>query len=143
MNAILDQAAMHWAHIAPLLTEPENEADYDAKVEALDELLDMVGDDEDHPLAGLAARLGDIIEAYDEEHRPMPGVSSVDVLRYLMEEHGVTQSNLPEVGAQPVVSAILAGKRSLNWRQICGLSERFGVPTDAFKVHQTLDDLLL
>ena len=133
MNAILDQATMHWAYIAPLLSEPESEADYDTKVEALDELLDMVGDDENHPLAGLAARLGDIIEAYDEGHRPMPDASNVDVLRYLMEEHGVTQSNLPEVGAQPVVSAILAGKRSLNWRQICGLSERFGVPTDAFK----------
>lgn len=133
MNAILDQATMHWAYIAPLLSEPESEADYDTKVEALDELLDMVGDDENHPLAGLVARLSDIIEAYDEEHRPMPDVSNVDVLRYLMEEHGVTQSNLPEVGAQPVVSAILAGKRSLNWRQICGLSERFGVPTDAFK----------
>ncbi|MCW4153009.1 transcriptional regulator [Halomonas sp. 18H] len=114
MSAILDQAAMHWAHIAPLLTEPENEEGYDAKVEALDELLDMVGDDEDHPLAGLAARLGDIIEAYDEEHRPMPEASSVDVLRYLMEPHGVTQSHMPEIGPQPVVSAILAGKRSLN-----------------------------
>ncbi|GED23580.1 helix-turn-helix domain-containing protein [Halomonas halmophila] len=133
MSAILDQAAMHWPHIAPLLTEPENEEGYDAKVEALDALLDMVGDDEDHPLAGLAARLGDIIEAYDEEHRPMPEASSVDVLRYLMESHGVTQRHMPEIGPQPVVSAILAGKRSLNWRQICGLSKRFGVPTDAFK----------
>ncbi|MBW5801195.1 helix-turn-helix domain-containing protein [Halomonas elongata] len=142
MNAILDQAAMHWTHIAPLLSEPENEADYDAKVEALDELLDMVGDDEDHPLAGLAARLGDIIEAYDEEHRPMPAASSVDVLRYLMEEHGVTQSNLPEVGPQPVVSAILAGKRSLNWRQVCELSERFGVPTDVFKERRRLRTIM-
>lgn len=133
MNAILDAAARHWAYIAPLLAEPVDEADYDAKVEALDELLDIVGDEEDHPLASLAARLGDVIEAYDEEHRPMPEASGADVLRYLMTEHGVTQGDLPEVGAQPVVSAILSGKRSLNWRQICGLSERFGVPTDAFK----------
>lgn len=55
MTAILDQAAMHWAHIAPLLAEPESEADYDAKVEALDELLGAIGDDENHPLASLAA----------------------------------------------------------------------------------------
>ncbi len=136
MNAILDAAARHWAYIAPLLAEPVDEADYDAKVEALDELLDIVGDEEDHPLASLAARLGDVIEAYDEEHRPMPEASGVDVLRYLMTEHGVTQGDLPEVGVQPVVSAILSGKRSLNWRQICGLSERFGVPTDAFKEHR-------
>ncbi|WP_133493157.1 type II toxin-antitoxin system HigA family antitoxin [Alcanivorax sp. 24] len=133
MTAILDQAAMHWAHIAPLLDEPENEADYDAKVEALDELLDVIGDDEQHPLASLAARLGDVIKAYDETHCPMPDVAGIDVLRYLMREHGVNQSQLPEIGAQSVVSSILSGGRTLNWRQICALSERFGVPTDAFK----------
>ena len=133
MNALLDQAAQHWSYIAPLLSEPTNDDEYDAKVKALDELLDTVGDDENHPLAGLMARLGDVIEAYDEQHRPMPAVSGAAVLRYLMDEHGVTQSELPEVGAQSVVSAILSGKRKLNWRQICGLSERFGVSTDVFK----------
>lgn len=133
MNAILDQAVTHWRYIAPLLTAPETEDEYDAKVEVLDELLDLIGDDEEHPLASLASRLGDLIEAYDEEHRPLPQASGVEVLRYLMQEHGMTQRDLPEVGAQSVVSAVLSGKRSLNWRQICGLSERFGVPTDVFK----------
>ncbi|WP_458526452.1 helix-turn-helix domain-containing protein [Onishia taeanensis] len=136
MNAMLDEVARHWVHLAPLLTEPVDEADYDAKVEALDELLDTVGDDEEHPLASLAARLGDVIEAYDEESRSMPEASGAEVLRYLMTEHGISQSELPEVGAQSVVSAILSGKRSLNWRQICGISDRFGVPTDAFKEHR-------
>lgn len=140
MNAILDQASLHWAYIAPLLAEPESEADYDTKVEALDELLDTIGGDENHPLASLAARLGDVIETYDEEHRPMPGVSGVDVLRYLMREHGVNQSELPEIGAQSVVSSILSGKRTLNWRQICALSERFGVPADAFKERDVAGD---
>nr|WP_300314889.1 transcriptional regulator [Halomonas sp.] len=133
MNAILDQAAAHWAHIAPLLAEPRDEEDYDAKVAALDELLEMVGDDEDHPLASLALRLGDVIEAYDEANRPIPQASGVEVLRYLMIEHSITQSDLPEVGAQSVVSAILSGKRQLNWRQVCELSERFGVSADAFR----------
>lgn len=133
MNAILDQAAMHWTHVAPLLSEPRDEAEYDAKVEALDDLLDMIGDDENHPLTSLAARLGDVIEAYDEAHRAMPEVSGVDVLRYLMAEHGLSQRDLPEVGAQSVVSAVLSGKRSLNWRQICELSTRFCVPTDVFR----------
>lgn len=133
MNAILDEATLHWAHIAPLLSEPVNDDEYNAKVEALDELLNAIGDDERHPLASLAARLGDVIEAYDERHRPMPEVSGAEVLGYLMAEHGLTQNGLPEVGAQSVVSAILSGKRSLNWRQVCALSDRFGVPTDVFK----------
>ena len=44
-----------------------------------------------------------------------------------MEEHDLTQSDLPEVGSQGVVSEILGGKRALNVRQIRALSERFGV----------------
>lgn len=138
MNAILDQAETHWHYIAPLLSMPENEADYDSKVAALDDILDVVGDDESHPLATLAARIGDLIEAYDEEHRPMPESPPSNVLRYLMNEHGLSQTDLPELGAQPVVSAILNGKRSLNWRQICELSDRFGIPTDAFKERREL-----
>ena len=133
MNALLDEAKKHWSHVAPLLQMPENDDEYDAKVEALDDILEIVGDDEDHVLASLASRLGDLIEAYDEEHRPMPRVSSAEVLRYLMQEHYISQGDLPEVGAQSVVSAVLSGKRTLNWRQICGLSDRFGVPTDAFR----------
>lgn len=133
MNALLDEAKKHWRHVAPLLQMPESYEEYDAKVEALDEILEIVGDDEDHVLASLASRLGDLIEAYDEAHRPMPQASGIEVLQYLMQEHGISQGELPEVGAQSVVSAILSGKRTLNWRQVCGLSDRFGIPTDAFR----------
>lgn len=133
MHALVEQAAEHWGYLAPLLSAPTNEAEYDARVEALDEILDLIGDDESHPLASLAGRLGDVIEAYDEEHRPMPVVAGVEVLRYLMQEHQISQSDLPEVGAQSVVSATLKGSRKLNWRQICELSDRFGISTDSFK----------
>ena len=47
-----------------------------------------------------------------------------------MEEHGLRQSDLPEVGAQSVVSAVLAGKRQLNLRQVKALANRFSVPLD-------------
>ncbi|MBP9500705.1 MAG: hypothetical protein KBF17_00945, partial [Candidatus Promineofilum sp.] len=49
------------------------------------------------------------------------------VLAYLMEEHGLRQSDLPEVGSQGVVSEVLSGKRELNGRQIKELAARFGV----------------
>ena len=97
MNAVLDQAATHWQYIAPLLSAPESEEEYDEKVEALDEILNLVGDDENHYLSSLAARLGDLLEAYDERVRPMPVAQDTDVLRYLMEEHGITQNDLPEI----------------------------------------------
>jgi HTH-type transcriptional regulator/antitoxin HigA len=132
MSALIKQACEHWHYVAPLLSKPANEEDYDALAEALDELLAIVGDDEDHPLANLAAHIGDLLEAYDEAQRPLPRASGVEVLRYLMQEHGLTQGDLPEVGTQSVISEILAGKRQLNVRHIRALSERFGVPADVF-----------
>ena len=81
---------------------------------------------------GLVDIIGDWIEAYDHEHRPMPVASGADVLRYMMREHGLTQSDLPGVGAQSVVSEVLSGKRKLNLRQIRWLAERFGVTVETF-----------
>lgn len=132
MSTLIKQACEHWRYLAPLLSKPTNEEDYDALVEALDELLAIVGDDEDHPLASLVSHMGDLIEAYDEAHRPLPRASGVEVLRYLMQEHGLSQGDLPEVGTQSVISEILGGKRQLNVRHIRALSERFGVPADVF-----------
>ena len=43
------------------------------------------------------------------------------------------QRDLPEVGAQSVVSAVLAGKRAPNLRQTAALARRFGVPVDTLK----------
>jgi HTH-type transcriptional regulator/antitoxin HigA len=54
------------------------------------------------------------------------------MLKVLMEEHGLRQGDLPEIGSQGVVSEILRGKRELNVRQIAALSKRFGLPADVF-----------
>ncbi len=40
---------------------------------------------------------------------------------FLMEEHGLKQSDLPELGNQSIVSQILSGTRDLNVRQINSL----------------------
>ncbi|WP_347903525.1 transcriptional regulator [Pseudomonas purpurea] len=128
MSALIKQAVEHWQFISPLLHKPTNEADYDLLVKALDELLELVGEDESNPLMSLVDIIGDWIEAYDHEHRPMP----VDALRYLMREHSLSQSDLPGVGAQSVVSEVLSGKRQLNLRQVRWLAERFGVSVETF-----------
>jgi HTH-type transcriptional regulator / antitoxin HigA len=71
MSVQVKEAAEHWHHVAPLLTKPENEDDYDLLACGLDELLEMVGEDEQHPLNRVAILVGDLIAAYDREHRPM------------------------------------------------------------------------
>ena len=131
MTLITNELQIHWTNIAPLLSI-RNEREYNAAVKRLNELLDEIGDDEKHPLYGLLDTLGTLVHLYEEEHYPIPEASGVDVLRFLMEEHGLMQSNLPEVGSQGVVSEILNGKRELNVRQIRALAGRFKVSAAVF-----------
>lgn len=121
----------HWADIAPLLSI-RNEREYNAAVKRLNELLDEIGDIENHPLYGLLDTLGTLIQIYEEEHYPIPDATGAEGLRFLMEEHGFTQSDLSEVGSQGVVSEILNGKRELNVRQIRFLAEKFIVSSAVF-----------
>ena len=131
MTMILQALQQHWTAISPLLSV-HNEDEYDHAVECLNRLLDEVGTDEQHPLYTLLDTLGTLLHAYEEQHHPMPECSGVDVLRFLMDEHGLSQSDLPEVGSQGVVSDILRGKRELNVRQIRALAKRFQVSPAVF-----------
>ena len=108
-----------------------NEADHAAAVAALGRLLDAGAADESHPLADLAAILGELVGDY-EDRQPRPQVPGVDMLRFLMQQHGLSQRDLPEVGSQGVVSEVLAGKRTLNLRHARRLAERFGVGIEVF-----------
>jgi len=121
----------HWANIRPLLTI-RNEREYEQAVKRLNGLLDEIGASERHPLYELLDTLGTLIHAYEEKHHAMPESSGADMLRFFMEEHGLTQSDLSEVGSQGVVSEILTGKRELNIRQIRALAKRFGVSPAVF-----------
>jgi HTH-type transcriptional regulator/antitoxin HigA len=121
----------HWEIIAPLLII-RNEREYNAAVKRMNELLDEIGTNEKHPLYSLLDTLGTLIHVYEEEHLPIPDAKGSDVLRFLMDEHGLTQSDLPEVGSQGVVSEVLNGKRELNVRQIRVLAEKFKVSPAAF-----------
>jgi len=121
----------HWPTIRPLLTI-RNEREYDRAVQLLNELLDEIGTNERHPLYSFMDTLGTLIEVYEEEHHPVPASTGAELLRYLMEEHDLSQSELPEIGSQSVVSEVLNGKRDLNIRQVRALAKRFHVSPAVF-----------
>ncbi len=104
----------------------------------LEQALTIIDQFTDNPQgdAGIQAYLGalaDLVYVYEQQHVTWPAVTGVDVLRHLMEEHGLTQADLaPLFGGRSVVSAVLAGKRRLNLTQITRLAARFGLPADAF-----------
>ena len=61
-------------NVWPLLTEvvfvPHAQSEYQRLTEVLDNLIDLVGEDEDHPLASLMEVIGVLIEKYEDEHVP-------------------------------------------------------------------------
>jgi HTH-type transcriptional regulator/antitoxin HigA len=109
-----------------------NKAHYRRMVRLLEALLDEANGDESHSAMELVDVVGDLIADYEAEHARLPATTSVQALRFLMEQHGLSQSALPEVGSQGVVSEILSGKRELNLRQIRALAERFAVSPATF-----------
>lgn len=139
MEAVMDDSAIDdiirryraLAAVVPL-RPIRSAADYDRTVKVLNQLLDAGASDERHPLADLVGTLGELVADYDATHYPPAEVSGARMLRFLMEQHQLKQSDLPEIGTQGVVSEILSGKRELNVRQIKALSERFGVNGSVF-----------
>lgn len=134
MNSIsseFKQIEQNWQALA-FLNPARSEVEYQRQVAVLDRLIDAIGEDEQHPLAGLMENLGLLIHSYETEHYPIPVASAREVLVFLMEEHHLTQSDLREIGTQGVVSEILNGKRKLNLRQIRLLSQRFQVSPEVF-----------
>lgn len=134
MNTQLKKIARVWPEIRPVFSVPHTEKDYNRLVELLDDLVDEVGEDENHPLSSLLETIGSLIEAFESQNVPEAAGDPISVLKTLMEENSLGQSDLPEIGSQGVVSEILSGKRQLNVRQIKQLSERFGVSPSVFIV---------
>jgi HTH-type transcriptional regulator/antitoxin HigA len=127
----IDVTLDHPARFAPLLAI-RDALEYDAAVAQLTQLADEIGDNPKHPRYRFIDTLSVLIEAYDEEHHQMPEASPLELLKFLMEQHDLSQGDLPEVGSQGVVSEILRGKRELNVRQIQALPRRFHLSADAF-----------
>ena len=119
---------------APFFGPIRNERDHARMQSLMETLLAEVGDNEDHPLADLLDVVGVLVSQYEDENTPgLQPAEPVDVLRFLMEQHDLKQSDLrKEIGTQGVVSEILSGSRTINARQAKALAKRFGVSPVVF-----------
>jgi HTH-type transcriptional regulator/antitoxin HigA len=74
-----------------------------------------------------------LVENYEQERYPIPPAEPVDVLRFLLEQNGLSQRDIaPELGSESTVSLVLSGKRQLNRDHIARLSRRFKVSAAVF-----------
>lgn len=70
LDTKIAQASPHWSEVSKILYFPHSEKEYKEAVRLLDNLIDTVGEDENHPLASLMEVLGVLIEKYEDEHVP-------------------------------------------------------------------------
>jgi HTH-type transcriptional regulator / antitoxin HigA len=114
--------------LRPLRTD----ADLDAAVAIVDSLIDQ--DKLTAPEQDYLDVLSDLVEAYETEAVPMTPVGDADMLRFLIEQKGVTQVEAAKQAgiAESTISEVLAGKRKLNRTQISKLAGYFHVTPGAF-----------
>lgn len=70
MVSELQTAQDVWPILNPVVFVPHDESEYQRLMAILDDLIDVVGENEDHPLASMMEVIGVLIERYEEEHIP-------------------------------------------------------------------------
>lgn len=108
------------------------EQQYDQALKVLHELLDLVGDDESHPLYAVLDTLSVLVQTYEEQQYPAADVSGLEVLRFLLEEHDLTVADLPELGNARQVAELLANQRPLTPAQMQVLAQKFSLSPATF-----------
>lgn len=114
------------------VTRIRSEADYAQICATVQALLDEIGDNEAHPLADVLDYLSDQMQAYEDEHYPIPDAEPHEVLRFLMDQHGLKQEDLADCAPQSRISDILNGRRSVSKEIAKKLARRFNVSADLF-----------
>lgn len=81
-------------------------------------------------VAKLAAQAR-LISAYEQEKWPPRTPSPAQILRYLMDQHGLSRADLvPLFGTRDRVIEVLRGQRPLSLAMVQRLRARFSVPAD-------------
>ena len=105
--------------------------DSDAELARARALVDRLWDSNDPAdMARLEAQAR-LIAAYEECKWPRRPPSTADLIRHLMDQHGLTRADLvPILGTPSRVSEILRGKKGLSMAMVQRLRARFRVPAD-------------
>ncbi|EIP3952767.1 helix-turn-helix domain-containing protein [Salmonella enterica] len=129
------KAANDLAVIVPFLGATASRSDYDEALKLVEYLL------ENEPDSPLVDMLISKIEVYEDNSpefeefntRISAGKGGVSMLRVLMEQHGLNQSDFEnEIGKRSLVSRILSGERALTLDHMRALAARFGIPVSVF-----------
>lgn len=72
-----------------------------------------------------------LIAAYEKSRWPRRPPSTADLIRHLMDQHGLTRADMvPILGTPSRVSEVLRGKKALSMTMVQRLRARFQVPAE-------------
>src|SRR3974390_3495761 len=105
--------------------------DSDAELARARALVDRLwGSDDPSEVARLQAQAR-LIAAYEQSKWPRRPPSTAELIRHLMDHHGLTRADLvPILGTPSRVSEVLRGKKELSMAMVQRLRARFRVPDD-------------
>ena len=111
--------------IKPIRTD----ADHAAALAAIESLWQAAPSTPEHDRLEILAML---VDDYESRRWPIQPADPVDLIRYVMEQRGLTRKDLEAaLGSRARVSEILNRRRPLTMKMAWRLHETFGIPADA------------
>ena len=105
--------------------------DSDAELARARKLVDRVWRSDDPADIGRLQAQVRLIAAYEETKWPRRPPSTAEMIRHLMDQHGLTRADLvPILGTASRVSEVLRGKKGLSMTMVQRLCARFRVPAE-------------
>lgn len=105
--------------------------DSEAELARARKLVDRLWNSDDPAEVARLEAQARLIAAYEETRWPRRPPSTADLIRHLMDQHGLTRAHLvPILGTASRVSEVLRGKKELSMAMVQRLRARFRVPAD-------------
>ena len=105
-----------------------SEEDYESALKTIDQFWDAV---QGSPEADQLDVLVTLVEAYEEQHYPIPPPDPIEAILHYMESQGLSESDLETyLGSRTCVSEVLNRVRALSLDMIRKLHKGLGIPAD-------------
>src|SRR5579864_3677260 len=105
--------------------------DSDAECARARALVDRLWNSDDPASVARLQAQARLIAAYEESKWPRRPPTTAELIRHLMDQHGLTRADMvPLLGTPSRVSEVPRGKKELSMAMVKRLRERFRVPAD-------------
>jgi HTH-type transcriptional regulator/antitoxin HigA len=107
----------------------KTEADYEGVLAEIDALFES---EPDTPEGDRLEVLLALVKAYEDKHWPLDLPDAVEAIKFCMQTHGLTQSDLAKLlGSRSRASEILSRKRALTIEQAYKLHREWNIPAES------------